>query len=257
MTISALTIAGSDPSGGAGLQADIKTFRAFGIHDLSVPTALTVQNTQGVYDIFDIAPSMVEKQLNAILQDIIPQAVKTGMLNNHEIVGIVADGIKRYRLQNLVVDPVMKSTSGARLMESQARKAMVELLFPLAALATPNLDEAQALAEIEVKDVKDMQKAAQLIYRMGPKAVLVKGGHLSELPVDVLWDGTEFSYFKTHRVYGSFHGTGCALSSAIAASLALGLPLNSAVSQAKSFLYNALSTARPIGQGLQILNLTV
>jgi len=248
----ALTIAGSDPSGGAGLQADIKTFSELHVYGMAVVTAVTVQNTRGVSDIGEISPRLVEEQLASVLSDIPPDATKTGMLLTAGVVEAVAKHLKRYAVPNLVVDPVMISSSGAQLMNPDAVIAFQRILLPLAFLATPNIDEASALTRINVCSVDDMEQAAGRIFEMGAKNVLIKGGHLDgSEATDVFFDGRELLKFRAPRVAArNTHGTGCVLSAAITAYLAMGRPVKEAVDLGKQFVTKAICNGLHIGSGI-------
>jgi hydroxymethylpyrimidine/phosphomethylpyrimidine kinase len=252
----ALTIAGSDSGGGAGIQADLKTFHQFGVFGTSVITALTAQNTLGVTDWSAVDPGMVRAQLAAVLADLRPAACKSGMLPNAQVIGVVAAAIREYRLHNYVLDPVMVATSGDVLVEDDAVAAIQRSLFPLAALATPNLDEAAVLLGEEISDESAMKAAARKLAGMGAKAVLLKGGHLagSDSVVDVLFDG-ETTVFRHERIEtSSTHGTGCTLSAAIAARLALGVQLREAVRTGIDFVHRAITEAPQLGSGHGPLN---
>jgi hydroxymethylpyrimidine/phosphomethylpyrimidine kinase len=248
----ALTIAGSDPSGGAGLQADIKTFSELRVYGMAVVTAVTVQNTLGVSDIGEISPRLVEEQLASVLSDIPPDATKTGMLLTAGVVEAVAKQLKRYAVPNLVVDPVMISSSGGQLMKPDAVASLQHVLLPLAFLVTPNIDEASALTRTSVCSVDDMEQAAVRIFEMGAKNVLIKGGHLDgNEATDVLFDGRELVKFRTPRVAArNTHGTGCVLSAAITAHLAMGRPVKEAVDLGKQFVTKAISNGLQIGSGV-------
>lgn len=248
----ALTIAGSDPSGGAGLQADIKTFSELRVYGMAVVTAVTVQNTLGVSNIGEVSANLVEEQLAGVLSDIPPHATKTGMLLTAGVVEAVAKQVKRYQIPNLVVDPVMISSSGAQLMKPDAVEAFVLFLLPLAFLVTPNIDEASALTRTKIGTVDDMEQAARRIFDMGAKNVLIKGGHLEgSEATDVFFDGRESLKFHAARVANrNTHGTGCVLSAAITAHLALGRPLKEAVDLAKQFVTKAVSNGLQIGNGI-------
>jgi len=252
----ALTIAGSDPSGGAGLQADLKTFHQFGVYGMSVVTLLTIQNTVGVESVDPLDPDYVARQLEAVTSDIPPQAAKTGALGAAEIVGTVARWAAK-RSCPLVVDPVMISKHGAPLMGQEACRALLKELLPHAALATPNLHEAAALTGREVVDLDDMRRAARQIADLGPRAVLVKGGHLDarQDAVDLLYvDGAE-ELFTTQRYDTRHtHGTGCTYSAAITAELAKGTGLIDAVRAAKRYISEAIATAPGLGRGSGPLN---
>ena len=245
-----LSIAGSDPSGGAGIQADLKTFGALGVYGMAVITSLTAQNTLGVSGTFHVPAEFVGEQLDAIIRDMGFDAVKTGMLADEGIVRIVAERLKRRRVGKLVVDPVMGSNNGAVLLNDTGREALVKFLFPLAFLVTPNIPEAEVLAGMKIRGVRDMERAAQRIKGFGAKNVLVKGGHLNKGPTDVLFDGREFTHFSLDRVETkSTHGTGCTLSAALAAFLAQGVPLEEAARRAKDYLQATLIHAFSLGKG--------
>jgi hydroxymethylpyrimidine/phosphomethylpyrimidine kinase len=246
----ALTIAGSDSGGGAGIQADLRTFAAHGIHGASALTAVTAQNTVAVVDYVALEPRMVVAQIDAVASDIPLSAVKTGMLANGAIVEAVAEAVARRRLPHLVVDPVMVAKSGDRLLDAAAEAAYRERLFPLAEVVTPNLPEAEALLGRPVRTLEAMRQAARDLHALGPRAVLVKGGHLDGDPVDVLFDGERMEDLRAPRVETrNTHGTGCTLSAAIAARLALGEDLRAAVRGAKAYLTEALRGAYTLGRG--------
>jgi len=251
MRQTALTIAGSDPSGGAGIQADIKVFHAFGVYGLAVPSALTAQSTRGVSAVMAVPSAFFKAQLAELLDDIRPDAVKTGMLLTKSAVETTAGFISSLSLKNLVIDPVLISTSGKRLLRADALKAMVEKLFPLAALVTPNAAEAESLAGMKIRSEEDIAFAAGVILSMGPGAVLIKGGHLpGGSSVDYLADGVNVVRFTANRQLGiETHGTGCVLSAAITACLARGISLTDAVADAKRFVTDAMYCAVPVGRG--------
>jgi hydroxymethylpyrimidine/phosphomethylpyrimidine kinase len=249
-----LTIAGSDPSGGAGIQADLKTFHQCKVYGEAVITLLTVQNTKGVQRVECIPADLVEQQVLAVLEDIPPNAAKTGALGNRLIVQVVADIIQRFDFP-LVVDPVMISKHGAPLLSPEACEALKTRLIPLAWLLTPNLAEAAALTEQEIGDVGGMRRAARRLCEMGAKAVLVKGGHLAGDATDVLFDGREWLEFTAPRIVTPHtHGTGCTYSAAITAELAKGSDLKTAVSRAKHFITEAIRTHPRLGGGCGPVN---
>ncbi len=253
----ALTIAGSDSGGGAGIQADLKTFARFGVFGTSVITAVTAQNTVGVRAWERVSPRLVRAQIDAVAEDLRPAAVKSGMLGDADVVRAVAAGVRAHALTPYVVDPVMVATSGDPLLESDAVAAIVEELFPLATLVTPNLDEASLLVGADVGDVEAMEHAARmLVDTLGARAALVKGGHLgSGSLVDVLYDGVSMRRFAHPRIdTRSTHGTGCTLSSAIAALLATDHSLHDAVAGALDFVRRAILTAPRLGAGHGPLN---
>jgi hydroxymethylpyrimidine/phosphomethylpyrimidine kinase len=255
----ALTIAGSDSGGGAGIQADLKTFQQFGVFGTSVIVALTAQNTRGVRAVEPVSESMVSAQLTALAEDLPPAALKTGMLAEAVLVRLVARAIRENGWNNLVVDPVMVSTSGARLLTSEAEEVVREDLLPLASLVTPNLDEAALLTGRVVHDPSTMERAGATLLRFGAGAALVKGGHLSsETIVDVLVTPAGVRRFTHQRIEtSSVHGTGCTLSAAITAGLALGRSLDDAVEAGLEFVHRAIAEAPGLGGGFGPLNHTV
>lgn len=248
----ALTIAGSDSSGGAGIQADLKTFSAYGVFGMSVITAITAQNTQGVTAVENLNTEIVSKQIEAIFTDIEVGAVKIGMVSESEIIKTIAEDLKKHEAKNIVVDPVMISKSGFDLLQPDAKEALIKYLLPLADIVTPNLPEAEVLIGREVKTIEDMEKAALLIHKMGPKNVLVKGGHMTsdETSIDVLYDGQKLTHYESERIHTrNTHGTGCTLSSAITANLAKDLDTAQSVRDAKEYITTAIRYALDIGQG--------
>jgi hydroxymethylpyrimidine/phosphomethylpyrimidine kinase len=246
----AMTIAGSDSGGGAGIQADLKTFAAHAVYGSSVITAITAQNTQAVTGVHELPVEIIAAQIDAVMSDIGADAAKTGMLSSPEIVETVADGIERHSIRNVVVDPVMIAKSGDRLLQEAAVDAVRRYLLPLAHVVTPNLPEAEVLSGMTISDESDMIEAAKRIAGCGPAVVVVKGGHLEGPPVDIAWDGRTVSYFETPRVATmATHGTGCTYSAAIAANLARGLDVRSAIEQSKQYLYGALVHAYTVGGG--------
>ena len=247
-----LSIAGSDSGGGAGIQADLKTFAALGCYGMTAITALTAQNTCGVRAIHGVPPQMLSDQIDAVMEDIGADAVKIGMLHSPEIVGTVAQAIDRHSLRNVVFDPVMVATSGAILIDQSAMEVLVRELFPRALLITPNLDEAALLVGRPLTSTHDMEQAAQDLLAQGARAVLLKGGHLpGENVVDLLLtDVGDSLWMEDHRIHSpNTHGTGCTLSSAIAAYLALGATLVEAVQQARGFVRQALLAGAQVRTG--------
>jgi hydroxymethylpyrimidine/phosphomethylpyrimidine kinase len=251
MIARALTIAGSDSGGGAGIQADLKTFTVFGVFGMSAVTALTAQNTQGISAIHAVPASFVRQQIEAVLSDIGADAVKTGMLVNTDIVRAVAGALRDHAVQNLVVDPVMVAGTGAALLAPEAREALVRDLLPLATLVTPNVHEAQALTGVAIRSVLDLHRAAAALVARGARACFVKGGHLDgDQAVDVLHDGAQTHELSAPRLPARHaHGTGCQLSAAITANLARGRSLLDSVTQAKQFITAAIAHGLPIGKG--------
>jgi hydroxymethylpyrimidine/phosphomethylpyrimidine kinase len=250
----ALTIAGSDPSGGAGLQADLKTFHQFGVYGEAVVTLITVQNTVRVSRVVVLPPELILEQIAAVLEDIPPAAAKTGTLGSAEVVEAVARAAEAFRFP-LVVDPVMVSKHGLPLLPEAAAHAVREHLLPRAALVTPNLPEAEALTGIAIRGIEDMRAAAVRIHGMGARAVLIKGGHLETDATDLLFDGANWREFPAPRIATRHtHGTGCTYSAAITAGLASGLPLGEAVARAKAFIQRAIQTNPGLGQGCGPVN---
>ena len=248
----ALTIAGSDSGGGAGIQADLKTFMAFGVHGMSAITALTAQNTVGVQGIFPIPPEFVREQIASVMTDIGADAAKTGMLSNAGIVRTVAEAVRTFRIPNLVVDPVMIAKSGDPLLAEEARQAIREELLPLATVITPNIFEAEALLSRRIEDLDGMKEAARDLKAIGCRWVVVKGGHLKieSQAIDVLYDGKEFLLLKSPWWESrNTHGTGCTFASAVAAGLAKGLAPPAAVQRAKEYITEAIKGGLPIGSG--------
>ena len=246
----ALTIAGSDSSGGAGIQADLKTFSAHGVFGLSVITAVTAQNTRGVFGIADIPPEIIKKQLAAVFEDILVAAVKIGMLSQSETIKIVAAGLREYRAANIVLDPVMVSKSGCHLLAPQAVEALIKELLPLADIVTPNIPEAEVMTGLSITTLYEMEKAARAIFQMGAKNVLLKGGHLANEATDLLFDGQSVQLFPAVRIATkNTHGTGCTLSSAIAANLAKGFAVAECVARAKEYITTAIEHSLELGGG--------
>ncbi len=245
----ALTIAGSDSSAGAGIQADLKTFAALGVYGLSAITAITAQNTQGVQAAYELPTDLIEAQIDAVLEDIGAAAAKTGMLSSAAIIECVARCAAKWRLR-LVVDPVMVAKSGDRLLRPEAVDALRERLLPLAEVVTPNLGEAEVLTGIQIKTQAEMRSAAGRIRELGPRYVVVKGGHLVGEPTDILYDGARFYELPGERIETRHtHGTGCTFSAAIASYLARGLETPEAVAAAKRYITEAIRHAPGIGHG--------
>jgi hydroxymethylpyrimidine/phosphomethylpyrimidine kinase len=246
----ALTIAGSDSGAGAGIQADLKTFAALGVYGTSALAALTAQNTREVLAIHEVPERFLFAQIRALVSDLQPDAVKTGMLASASLVKSVASAVERFRLKNLVVDPVMLSKSGAALLRADAIKALRERLVPLARVLTPNLPEAEALTGKRLRTLSDIQEAARLLRDMGAASVVIKGGHSRGEPIDYFCDGKRAVLFQGERLRTrSDHGTGCAFSAAIAAHLARGAQVASAVSEAKQFVLEGMRSAAKLGSG--------
>lgn len=246
----ALTIAGSDSGGGAGIQADLATFRAFGVHGASAIAAVTAQNTLGVSGIHTVPPEFVGDQIRTVCRDLPVAAAKTGMLAGRVTVDAVAQALGECQVTSLVVDPVLASTTGTPLLARQARDALLRHLIPRALVVTPNLDEAEWLLDMEVRTLEQMQAAAHALHARGPAWVLVKGGHLPGRAVDVLFDGAAATHFEVERIETPHvHGTGCVLSAAITALLARGEAVPEAVAQAKAHVTEAIRHAVALGAG--------
>ena len=246
----ALTIAGSDSGGGAGIQADLKTFAALGVFGMSAITSVTAQNTVGVQGVHDLPPEFVGRQIDSVLEDIAIDAAKTGMLSSAEIIEVVAAKVKALRIERLVVDPVMAAKSGAPLLRPDSVKALIEHLLPLALVVTPNVPEAEALSGVAIAGLDGMRQAAGRIHGMGPRYVVVKGGHLQGRAIDLLFDGSAFIELDAERIDTPHtHGTGCVFSAAIAAELAKGRPVPEAVAAAKSFVTVAIRHGFRLGKG--------
>ena len=246
----ALTIAGSDSSGGAGIQADIKTMIANGVYAMSVITALTAQNTTGVTGIMEVTPEFLEEQLDNIFTDIRPDAVKIGMVSSGSLIRAITGKLTQYQAENIVVDPVMVATSGAKLISDEAVQALKEYLLPMAAVLTPNVPEAEVLAGIPVKSEGDMETAAEIISETYHCAVLLKGGHQLNDANDLLFRNGTAKWFRGKRIDNpNTHGTGCTLSSAIASNLAKGFALEESVERAKDYISGALGAMLDLGKG--------
>lgn len=252
-----LTIAGSDSGGGAGIQADLKTFTALGAYGMTAITSVTVQNTVGVYGVYDLPPKAVYDQIKAVAEDIGVDSAKTGMLSNREILLEVVRAIRDFEIPNLVVDPVFVAKSGDRLLAEDSVEVLVKELIPLAEVVTPNIPEAEALCGEEIRKLRDAENCARKILSMGARAVVVKGGHFEgEKAIDILYTGgEEFHYFVRDRLPArNTHGTGCTFSSAVAVFLARGLDVIEAVGRAKEYVYRAIETAPSLGRGHGPLN---
>ena len=252
----ALTIAGSDSSGGAGIQADIKTMTANGVYAMSAITALTAQNTTGVTSIMEATPQFLAEELDCIFTDIYPDAIKTGMVASTELIEVIADKLTAYEAKNIVVDPVMVATSGARLISEDAISTLKSKLLPLAKVITPNIPEAEVLSEMQIKSEVDMEKAAEIICDRLGCSVLLKGGHQLNDANDLLWQKDEqATWFMGKRIDNpNTHGTGCTLSSAIASNLAKGYDLKTSVKYAKNYISGALAAGLNLGKGSGPMN---
>ena len=251
----ALSIAGSDSCGGAGIQADLKTMTLNGVYAMSAVTALTAQNTTGVTDVLEVPPAFLQKQLDAVFTDIFPDAVKIGMVSSSPLIRVIAEGLRHYGARNIVVDPVMVATSGSRLMRTDAVETLAEELLPMAALVTPNIPEGEVLAGMPIHSQEDMAAAAKKIGDAHGCAVLLKGGHSLNDANDLLYSGGEARWFRGRRIDNpNTHGTGCTLSSAIAANLAKGFSLDDSVERAKAYLSGALADMLDLGHGRGPMN---
>jgi hydroxymethylpyrimidine/phosphomethylpyrimidine kinase len=245
----ALTIAGSDSGGGAGIQADLKTFAVLGVHGTSAITAITAQNTTGVSDILELPTSLIREQIAVVVEDMGVQAAKTGMLSSAALIATVAEAVRHYRLDNLVVDPVMVAKGGAKLLRDDAVAALLERLIPLAAVLTPNLPEAQVLLGREIQTLEERRQAARDLVAMGARAAVVKGGHADDV-TDVFFDGKQLVELTSERIDTlNTHGSGCVFSAAIAAWLARGADPLTAVRQAKTFITAAIANSLELGHG--------
>ncbi|TMF71199.1 MAG: bifunctional hydroxymethylpyrimidine kinase/phosphomethylpyrimidine kinase [Chloroflexi bacterium] len=246
----ALTMAGSDSGGGAGIQADLKTFAVLGVHGTSAITAITAQNTTGVTEILELPTSLIREQIAVVVDDIGVHAAKTGMLSSAAIIATVADAVERYGLGNLVVDPVMVAKGGAKLLRDDAVTAMRDLLMPLAAVVTPNLPEAQVLLGREITTLDERRRAARDLVAMGARSAVVKGGHAEGDVVDVFFDGRQLIELSAERIETpNTHGSGCVFSAAITAGIALGMEPLEAVRRAKTFITQAIASSIEIGHG--------
>ena len=251
----ALTIAGTDPSGGAGIQADIKTMTANGVFAMSAITALTAQNTTGVTDILEATPQFLGEELDAIFTDIFPDAVKIGMVSSSGLIAVIADKLRQYGAKHIVVDPVMVATSGAKLLRDDAIAVLEEQLLPLAAVLTPNIPEAEILSGMTIRNAADMEQAARTISERYGCAVLCKGGHQINDADDLLWRDGAGKWFRGRRINNpNTHGTGCTLSSAIASNLAKGYDLDASVERAKAYISGALAAMLDLGKGSGPMN---
>ncbi|GAA0124384.1 bifunctional hydroxymethylpyrimidine kinase/phosphomethylpyrimidine kinase [Clostridium sp. CTA-19] len=245
-----LSIAGSDCSGGAGVQADLKTFSAHGVFGMSVIVSVVAENTSRVIDIQDITPEVIEKQIDAVFEDIQVSSVKVGMLSTPPCMKAVAKKLLQYKPQNVVIDPVMYAKNGCQLMDTNIVDELIKIIIPFADVLTPNIPEAEKISNMKISTVKDMEISAKKIYKMGCKNVIIKGGYGSGNALDILYDGNKFYHFDNPRINTkNTHGTGCTFSSAIAANLALGLNIQESVSEAKKYVTTAIEHSLDIGKG--------
>lgn len=246
-----LTIAGSDSSGGAGIQADLKTFSAIGTYGMSVITAVTAQNTEGVFAVEELSDEIIKKQIEVVFEDIKPAAIKIGMVSSPEIVLDIVDSLKKYEAKLLVVDPVMISKSGYSLLKNEAKENLIKYLIPMAYLVTPNVPEAEEITGLKIDSLDDMKIVGKKILALGPKYVLMKGGHLQGDAIDVLIGENTFKIYKSQRLHKkNTHGTGCTISSAITAYLALGYDIEEAVGLSKKYITEAIEHSFDIGHGV-------
>lgn len=251
----ALTIAGSDSSGGAGIQADIKTITMLGVYAMSAITALTAQNTTGVFDIFEVTPKFLRAQIDSVFEDIPPDAIKIGMVSSSALILTISESLKHYGAKNIVIDPVMVATSGAKLISDDAIETLKKSLLPIATVITPNIPETEVLSEMKIQNEEDMIRASEVIHKRFGCAVLCKGGHNLNDANDILVDDNGSQIFHGERIDNpNTHGTGCTLSSAIAANLAQGFSLPDSISRAKKYLSGALSDMLNLGRGRGPMN---
>ncbi|WFA08413.1 bifunctional hydroxymethylpyrimidine kinase/phosphomethylpyrimidine kinase [Tissierella sp. Yu-01] len=250
-----LSIAGSDCSGGAGIQADIKTITSHKLYAMSAITALTAQNTTGVYGVMESTPEFLVNQLDCIFTDIYPDAIKIGMVSNEKLIKVIVEKLKEYKAKNIVVDPVMISTSGSKLLEDGAKEILINELLPLATIITPNIPESEVLCGIEIKEHKDMERAAEIIGRNINGSILIKGGHSLYDANDLLYSNGSYTWIKGKKIDNiNTHGTGCTLSSAIASNLALGYSVLESVEKSKKYISEALKANLNLGKGSGPLN---
>ena len=253
--VTVLTIAGSDSSGGAGIQADLKTFCAYGVYGAAVITALTAQNTLGVQEIVEVKEDFVAKQLDSVLNDLRVDAVKIGMVFKKETIKVIADKLLEYNVKNVVLDPVFFSKSNDSLIKDDAVVILKEKLIPVCDVITPNIYEAESLSGFSIRNTEDMKNVSQILYSLGCRAVIIKGGHLRGDAVDVLYNGKEFKILMNERISGGNpHGTGCAFSSALTAGLAMGLSIDEAFKGAKEYVTGAIKEPIAVGSGFNMLN---
>lgn len=245
-----LSIAGSDCSGGAGIQADLKTFSAHGVYGMTAIVSVVAENTFRVIEYQDVRPDMIQKQIDAVFEDIPPDAVKIGMLSGRESMLAVADSLIKWAPHNVVIDPVMYAKNGSALMDPTSIDTLIESIIPLADVLTPNIPEAEKIAGIAIQNQDDMKKAARLIYAMGCRSVLVKGGHSQGSATDILFDGKDFYFYSAPRIHTkNTHGTGCTYSASIAANLSFGLSIPQAIERSKSYVTTAIAHGLNFGKG--------
>ena len=246
-----LTIAGSDSCGGAGIQADLKTFAALGTYGMSVITAVTAQNTQGVKSVRDMDTDIIKEQIDALFEDIQIDAIKIGMVSSVEIIKAISESLRKWKAENIILDPVMVSKSGCHLLKPESKDELIKSLFPLALLVTPNIFEAEVITGDKIETLAEMETAAKKIFQLGAKSVIVKGGHLTGDAIDVLYDGKTISHISGRRIATkNTHGTGCTFSSAITTGIAKGLPMLEAVELAKEYINVAIEHSIALGHGV-------
>ncbi len=251
----ALTIGGSDPTSGAGIQMDLKVFQALGVYGISVITALTAQNTNIVKKIYPLHPELINIQFNTLLKDINPYGAKTGMIYSKEAVECIVKNLKKYKVKNLVIDPVINSSTGTKLIKKDALVKLKEELIPMSKAVTPNILEAEILSGITIDSEDSLIEAAKIIHQMGTEAVIIKGGHLKQNSSDFLYDGKNIYIAEGTRFSGNYHGTGCAFSSAFVAFLCLGYESKEALNASKNFVKNAIRNALKLGKGMYLLKI--
>lgn len=249
----ALSVAGFDPVSGAGITHDIKVFQALKVYGLGVVSSITAQNTLGLYHVEVVPRVVVKKQLSTVLDDIIPLASKVGMVYDKGIIRLICSEFDNGRLKNIVVDPVITSSTGKSLIKKDALKVLISELFPRSKVITPNIHEASTITGIKITDVDDMYKAAERCYRLGVENVVIKGGHLNSKAIDVLFDGKSFKVFRADKIRGWYHGTGCAFSAVITASLASGKQVPESVRRAKTFMKRSIEKSYTFGKGMRLL----
>lgn len=246
-----LTIAGSDSCGGAGIQADLKTFSALGTYGMSVITAITAQNTMGVFNVREMDSEIIRDQINCLFDDIEIHALKIGMVSSVHIIETIGECLKRWEFEKIILDPVMISKSGCNLLQPEAKNQLVKVLFPQSLVVTPNLPEAEEILGGKIETIDEMKEAAIEIYKLGPQNVVIKGGHLAEDTTDVFYDGQNFTFLEGTRINTkNTHGTGCTFSSAIAAYMARGYSVLEAVKAAKKYIQGAIENSFPLGHGV-------
>lgn len=249
----ALTIGGSDPTSGAGIQMDLKVFHSLGIYGISVVTAITAQSTVEFSSVFPLKKEAINSQFETLLRDLKPQGAKTGMIYSKEAMECIIENIKKFNIKNIVVDPVINSTLGTKLMENDALEILKEKLLPLSTAVTANIPEAELLTKVKIKRIEDVYEASKILYQTGTKFTIIKGGHLEDRAIDMLYDGKEFYKIEGERIPGEFHGTGCAFSSAFVSFLCKGYNPVEAFRASKEFVKKAIKNSLKLGQGINLL----